>query len=79
MSVISSIAIQVTREHPKSYAGTSRVQATNTRVALSKRFQDLIEPVRDLSSVAIWVPCYFVACGLTADGSSEAALAVKIR
>src|SRR5512133_1415959 len=47
MSVISSIAIQVTREHPKSYKGIPRVQATNTRVALSKQFQDLIEPSQD--------------------------------
>jgi hypothetical protein len=47
MSVISTIAIQVTREHPKSYKGISRVQATNTRVAISKQFQDLIEPSQD--------------------------------
>jgi hypothetical protein len=47
MSVISSIAIQVTREHPKSYKGTPRVQATNTQVALSKQFQNLIEPSQD--------------------------------
>jgi hypothetical protein len=31
MSVISSIAIQVTREHAKSYKGIPRVRAINTR------------------------------------------------
>ena len=39
-----SIAIQVTREHSKSYKGIPRAQTTDTLVALSKQFPDIIEP-----------------------------------